>query len=60
VNTIEKRHRIAVRLLTKLDLSDVLLQPVGKSHYFWEAWSRPNVMSNGHETVRRGKLKIPA
>jgi hypothetical protein len=59
VNTIKKRHQAAVDILEKFGLDYVKLEPEGRSHYFvWRAWTPAIPLHNGHETVKRGRVKI--
>jgi hypothetical protein len=55
---IRERHEIAIGLLRKLDLDNVVLEWRGGS-YFWRAWTPPVPAHNGHHVVKRGRVRVP-
>jgi len=61
VNSLRKRHKVAIDILTKLNLDNIRIEQTPNGHYFvWLAWTLPIPVRNGHAATKHGKLKIPA
>jgi hypothetical protein len=56
---LRERHQIAIGLLQKLDLDNVVLELRG-SDYLWRAWTPPVLAHNGHHVVKRGRVRVSA
>jgi hypothetical protein len=54
---LRKQHAVATDLLRWLGLDYVLLERKN-GHFMYKAWSQPIPWHNGHQTVKRGKVRV--
>ena len=54
---LRKQHAVAIDLLRRLGLDYVRLER-GNGHFTYKAWNLPLPRHNGHQTVKRGKVRV--